>query len=248
HADRYTYLPQIGLYIALVWLIWDLTKSWQRQKILLSAAAMIILGTLSILSGKQTTHWRDTETLWSYTLSVTPDSDVAHAGLGGILFVRGQVDEAIRHYENALRLREGNVAAQFGLARALASKQKFDEAIAHYQKALSIQPDNIAASNDLGILFASKGEITNAIAAWRQTLSFDPDNSDAANNLAWVLATAADAELRDGGAAVELARRAIRSGGENAVALRTLAAALAETNQFSEAAETAERGKSLAET
>ena len=140
------------------------------------------------------------------------------------------------------------MAAQFGLARALASKQKFDEAIAHYQKALIIQPDNIAASNDLGVLFASKGEITNAIAAWRQTLSFDPDNSDAANNLAWVLATAADAELRDGGAAVELAQRAIRFGGENAVVLRTLAAALAETNQFSQAVEAAERGKNVAET
>jgi protein O-mannosyl-transferase len=247
-ADRYTYLPQIGLYIAIVWLVRDLTKGWRQQKIILGAAAAIVVGGLSILSWKQAAHWRDTEALWSHTLRVTPDSDVAHAGLAGILFVRGQVDEAIRHYENALRLRGGNVAAQFGLARALASKQKFDEAIAHYQKALSIQPDNIAASNDLGVLFASKGEITNAIAAWRQTLSFDPDNSDAANNLAWVLATAADAELRDGGAAVELAQRAIRSGGENAVVLRTLAAALAETNQFSEAAETAERGKSLAET
>ena len=246
-ADRYTYLPQIGLYIAMVWLVRDLTKDWRQQKAILGAAAAIVVGGLSILSWKQTTHWRDTETLWSYTLRVTPDSDVAHAGLAGILFVRGQVDEAMRHYESALRLRSGNVAAQFGLARALASKQKTDEAIAHYQKALSIQPDNIAASNDLGVLFASKGEITNAIGVWRQTLSFDPDNSDAANNLAWVLATAADAELRDGKEALELAQRAIRSGGENPVVLRTLAAAFAETNQFPEAAAKAERGKSMAE-
>ncbi|HEV2045515.1 MAG TPA: tetratricopeptide repeat protein [Chthoniobacterales bacterium] len=246
-ADRYIYLPQIGLYIAIVWLVRDLTKGWRQQKIILATAAAIVVGGLSILSWKQTTHWRDTETLWSYTLSVTPDSDVAHAGLAGILFVRGHVDEAVRHYENALRLRSGNVAAQFGLARALASKQKTDEAISHYQKALSIQPDNIAASNDLGVLFASKGEIANAIAAWRQTLSFDPDNSDAANDLAWVLATSADAELRNGGEAVELAQRAIRSGGENPFVLRTLAAALAETNQFSEAAATAERGTNLAQ-
>ena len=246
-ADRYTYLPQIGLCIAMVWLVRDVTKDWHRQKAILAAAAAIVVGGLSMLSWKQTTHWRDTETLWSYTLRVTPDSDVAHAGLAGILFVRGQVDQAMRHYESALRLRSGNVAAQFGLARALASKQKTDEAISHYRKTLSIQPDNIAASNDLGVLFASKGEITNAIAAWRQTLSFDPDNSDALNDLAWVLATAADAELRDGKEALEFAQSAIRSGGENPVVLRTLAAAFAETNQFAEAVTTAERGKSLAE-
>lgn len=247
HADRYTYLPQIGLYIALVWLIWDLTKSWQQQKILLSAAAMIILGTLSILSWKQTTHWRDTETLWRHTLAVTPDSDVAHAGLGGILFVRGQIEESIDHYQSALRLRDGNTAAHFGLGRALAAKQKTDAAIFHFQKALSIQPDYIAASNDLGVLFASKGEIKEAIQAWRQSLSFDPDNADAANNIAWVRATVADADLRDGREALELAQRALRSGAENAVVLRTLAAAQAENGQFAEAIATCQRGDELAQ-
>ena len=258
HADRYTYLPQIGLDIALVWLIWDLTKSclprWSAsakagrlQKIILSAAAAIVLITLSSLSWKQTTHWRDTEALWRHTLAVTPDSDVAHAGLGGILFVRGQIDESIDHYERALRLRDGNVAAHFGLGRALAAKQKTDPAIFHFQKALSIQPDNIGASNDLGVMFASKGEIREAISAWQQSLSFDPDNADAANNIGWVRATATDPDLRDGREALELAQRALRSGGENPVALRTLAAAQAENGRFAEAIATCRRGEELAQ-
>jgi len=258
HADRYTYLPQIGLDIALVWLIWDLTKSClprrsasakagRPQKIILSAAAAIVLITLSSLSWKQTTHWRDTEALWRHTLAVTPDSDVAHAGLGGILFVRGQIDESIDHYERALRLRDGNVAAHFGLGRALAAKQKTDPAIFHFQKALSIQPDNIGASNDLGVMFASKGEIREAISAWEQSLSFDPDNADAANNIAWVRATATDPDLRDGREALELAQRALRSGGENPVALRTLAAAQAENGQLAEAIATCRRGEELAQ-
>ena len=134
HADRYTYLPQIGLLIALVWFIWDLTKSFTAQKIVLSSAAAIAIATLTFLSFKQTAHWRDTETLWRYTLSVTPDNDVAHAGLGGILFVRGQIDESIDHYESALRMRDGNSAAHFGLGRALATKGKTDAAISHFQK------------------------------------------------------------------------------------------------------------------
>ena len=269
HADRYTYLPQIGLDIALVWLIWDLTKSCLprrsasascsveltarrakaglAQKIGLSAVAAIVLITLSILSWKQTTHWRDTEALWRHTLAVTPDSDVAHAGLGGILFVRGQIDESIDHYERALRLRDGNVAAHFGLGRALAAKQKTDPAIFHFQKALSIQPDNIGASNDLGVMFASKGEIREAISAWQQSLSFDPDNADAANNIGWVRASATDPDLRDGREALELAQRALQSGGENPVALRTLAAAQAENGQFAEAIATCRRGEELAQ-
>jgi len=246
HADRYTYLPQVGLEIAVVWLIWDLTKSWRQQKIVLSAAGAFVVGTFSILSWKQTTHWRDTEALWRHTLAVTPDSDVAHAGLGGILFVRGQVDESIDHYERALRLRDGNVAAHFGLGRALAAKQKTDAAIFHFQKALSIQPDYIAASNDLGVLLVSKGAIKEAIAAWEQSLSFDPDNADAANDIAWVRATVADTDLRDGREALELAQRALRAGGENAVLLRTLAAAQAENGQFVEAIATCQRGEELA--
>lgn len=245
-ADRYTYLPQIGLYLTVTWLVRDLTRPWHGQRIYLGSVAMVVIGTLSILSWKQTGHWRDTETLWKYTLSVTPESDVAHTGLGGILFTQGKLDEAIEHYQRALQVRDGNVAAHYGLAKALASKQRTDEAIVHFQKALSIQPDYIAASNDLGVMFASKGEISNAINAWRQTLSFDPDNADAENNIAWVLATSADADLRDGNQAVALAQRAIRSGGENPYALRTLAAAQAETGQFAAAVATAERGRVLA--
>jgi tetratricopeptide (TPR) repeat protein len=258
HADRYTYLPEIGLVIALVWLARDLTKScWsgggasaktgRAQKIVLGSAAVLVVTALTILSVKQTAYWRDTETLWRHTLAVTPDSDVALTGLGGILFVRGDIDDAIDDYQHALRLRDGNVAAHFGLARALAAKQKTDTAIFHLRKTLDIQPDYIAASNDLGVLLASKGEITKAIAAWRQTLSFDPDNADAENNVAWVRATAADADLRNGKEALELARRAIRNGGENAVILRTLAAAEAEDGEFGQAIATCQRGEQLAQ-
>src|SRR5690242_17923954 len=256
HADRYTYLPQIGLVIAIVWLVCDLTvhllsrvtlayrpKAESARKIILSVAGLLAVGTFSILSAKQTSYWRDTETLWRHTLAVTPNSDVAHAGLAGILFTRGQIEDAISHYESALRLRDGNVAAHFGLARALAAQHKTDAAISHLQKALEIQPDYIAASNDLGVLLASKGEIRDAIAAWRRTLSFDPDNADALNNIAWVRSTAADADLRDGSEAVELVRRAIQSAGENPVVLRTLAAAQAENGQFQEAVTSCQRGE-----
>ena len=102
-------------------------------------------------------------------------------------------------------------------------------------------------SNYLGALFANKGELGSAIAAWRQTLSFDADNADAAGSLAWLLATASDAEFRNGQEAIKLAQRAIRSGGENPIVLRTLAAALAENDRFTEAVEAVERGERMAD-
>jgi Flp pilus assembly protein TadD len=167
--------------------------------------------------------------------------------LAGILFVRGQTDGAVEHYERALSLRKGNVAAHYGLAMALARERKTDAAISHFQEVLSIQPDNLQASNYLGALFAGQGNLSSAIAAWRQTLSFDPDNADAANNLAWALATASDAAFRNGKEALDLANRAVQFAGENPSVLRTLAAALAENNRFAEAVETAERAERMAE-
>lgn len=248
HADRYTYLPQIGLYIAITWLAGEVTASWRLRPVILAPLATALVVTLSILSWKQTTHWHDTESLWRYTLSAGPESDVAHTGLAGILVVRGQLDEAVSHYRLALELRDGNAAAHHGLALALAQQRKVDEAIEHWKKALSIQPDNVEASNYLGIMFIHKGETENAIAQWRETLAFDPDNGDAAKNLAWILATSTDAHLRDGRKAVELAQRAaLLPGGNTAIVLRTLAAALAENNQFEEAVATAERAQHLAE-
>jgi tetratricopeptide (TPR) repeat protein len=247
-ADRYTYLPQIGLYIAITWLVVDLTKAWRRQTFVLAPAALAIVFTLSILSWKQTAHWRNTESLWSYTLSVTPDSDVAHTGLAGILFVQGKVDDAIAHYRRAIEMRSGNSGAQYGLASALEKQHKVDEAIEHYKKAVELQPDNIDASNALALLFVHRGDYVDAIAQWQNTLRYEPDDGNALSNLAWILATCADPQLRDSANAVALAQHANRlANNTNPIVLRTLAVAYAQDRQFENAIATAERGLRVAE-
>jgi len=246
HADRYTYLPQIGLYIALTWLVVDLTKS---RAIILAPAGVAAVMTLSILSWKQTTHWRDTESLWSYTLSITPQSDVAHTGLAGILFAQGKIDEAIEHYRRAVATRAGNSGAQHGLAAALEKQHKVDEAIEHYEKALELQPDNVEASNALALLLVHRGDYAGAIRWWENTLRYETEDGNALNNLAWMLATCADRQLRNPSRAVELADHANRlAEGKNAVVLRTLAVAYAQDRQFDQAITTAERGVQIAVT
>jgi tetratricopeptide (TPR) repeat protein len=249
HADRYTYLPHVGLCIAITWTIADLiAHSRAKSPVLISFASAAAIIALALLAWQQTTYWRDTESLWRHALTIEPDNDVAHAGLAGILLPRGQVDEAIEHYQRAIALRPGNAAAQHGLAMALAGEHRTDEAIEHWQKSLSILPNNIEALNHLAIALARKGEVREAVAQWEKALAYEPDDPDATNNLAWVLATSPDADIRNGPRAVQLAERAVQiTHGTDPVRLRTLAAAYAETGQFLAAVPTANKALELAE-
>ena len=247
-ADRYTYLPQIGIIIAVVWAIRDLTSFWPRRTMVLMPGSLAVIGTLSFLSYRQATHWHDTGSLWSYTLSVSPENDVALTGLAMIEVARGQTEDAITHCRHALALRDGNGAAHYGLALALSRQHKIDEAIEHWQKSLEIQPDNMNARNYLGAALAGIGRTREAIEQWQQTLAFDPDDGNAANNLGWILATSPDATLRDGAKAVAYAKRATNvPGGDNPLVHRTLAAAYAENGQFADAISAAEHAKQLAQ-
>lgn len=247
HADRYTYLPSIGIVVAVVWMVSDMIAAWRLRVVVVSSITAAIVFVLAGLSYAQTSHWRDTESLWAYTLSISPDNDVAHAGLAGIQLVRGDLEDAANHYRRALELRDGNSAAHYGLALALAKERKFDEAIAHWERSLEIQPDNVTARNYLGAALANVGREREAVAQWRQTLVYDSENGDAMNNLAWVLASTRDSNLRDAAQAIEYAERAADlPGGDNAIVYRTLAAALAESRQFDRAVAAAEHARALA--
>ena len=130
----------------------------------------------------------------------------------------------------------------------LLQKGRVDEAIEQFQKALQINPGYAKAHNNLGNAFLQKGNPAEAAAQFQQAVQLEPEDPWPKNNLAWILATCAEASLRDGGKAVELAEQANKlPGGENAVILHTLAAALAETGRFPEAIETAQRALRLAE-
>lgn len=226
-ADRYTYLPQIGINLVVAWsLRLFVHVPWLRKTV---AAAMI--GGLSLLTFRQTSHWRDTESLWRYTLSKSPQSDVALIGLAGIQLVRGETEAARSNYERAIALRPGNGAAHHGLALALWKERKVDAAIEHWQKSLAVQPDNNEARDNLGTALAMTGRPAEAAAQWRQALAFDADDGNAANNLAWILAT--DPSLRNGEEATRLAEHAVHlPGGDNPVVYRTLGVARAEAGNF----------------
>lgn len=248
HADRYTYLPQIGLYIAIVWLLGDAALMFRVPRIALASAAVCVVVAFAAAAFAQTGYWRDSETLWTHTLAVSPQNDVAQNNLGILLADRGRYDEAIAHYEAALRLRPQNAVAHLNLGNALILRGDVSAAREEVRRAIEIDPTNVDAHNALGVMRLQQGDVSGAIDEWRRALAVDPENGNAANNLAWVYATSTDPAVRNGTEAVALARKAVSiSAGRNALVLRTLAAAYAESGRFDEAIATAERARELAQ-
>lgn len=246
-ADRYTYLPQIGLYIAITWAVADLTTLWRRQRTILSTAAILTIGVLSWRAWVQTSYWRDSETLFKHALAVTTNNDVAKNNLGIVYLRQGKLDEAISLLQTAVDLRPDNSPAHENLAKALLQKGDVAAALLHYQTLLQLQPDNVETHNIVGTVLIQQGRIREGVEEWQKVLAIQPDNGNAMSNLAWVYATSPDDSVRDGTKAVQLAGEALRiSGARIPIIFRTLAAAYAESGQFSEAIQTAQRGIELA--
>jgi len=246
HADRYTYLPQVGLYIAVTWTVADLTRSWRFQRILLGAGAIFILGAFSWRARVQTSYWRNSEALFTHALAVTENNDVALNNLGILSLEKGQLDDAISKLEAAINVRPDNGPAHDNLAKALLKKGRVAEAMVHYRKFLEIEPQNVEARNILGTVLIQQGYVRDAIDQWQQALAIQPDNGNAASNLAWVFATCPEDSIRDGPRAVDLAQKAMRiAGGKIPMIYRVLAAAYAENGRFNDAIEAAERGAEL---
>ena len=247
HADRYTYLPQIGLYIAVTWALTDLIRSWRFQRTALSAAALIVIGALSWRGWLQTSYWRDSETLFTHALAVTSNNDVALNNLGIIFLDKGQLDDAISKLQAAIDLRPENAPAHDNLAKALLKKGQVAEAMVHYRKFLELEPANVEARNTLGTALIQQGHVREAIDQWQEVLALQPENGNAASNLAWVFATCTDDSIRDGTRAAQLGEKALRiSGGKIPMIYKVLAAAYAENGRFADAVETAQRGAKLA--
>ncbi len=246
-ADRYTYLPQIGLYIAATWAVADLTILYRYQRATLSTAAILVIAALSSCTWVQSSYWRDSETLFRHALAVTTNNDVAENNLGIVFLGQGKLDEAISLLQSAVDLRPDNSPAHENLAKALLQKGQVADALVHYRKLLDLQPDNMEVHNIVGTVLVQQGRVKEGAEEWEKVLSVDADNGNAMSNLAWVFATSPDQSIRNGAKAVQLAEQAVRiSGGRIAILFRTLAAAYAEDGRFSDAIQAAQRGIQLA--
>jgi Flp pilus assembly protein TadD len=182
-ADRYTYVPLVGLFIIVAWGLQDLLAGWRHRSFVIAVLAPTTLFILSICTYLQVRHWRNTITIFTHTIRTTGENIYAHYNLGIALASQGRVNEAIYHYREAIRIRPDHFEAYSNLGNLLSEQGKPDEAVSNYRKALEIRPDDATVRYNLGTLLAEQGKFNEAIDNFRQTLKSRPDDAEAYNNL-----------------------------------------------------------------
>jgi tetratricopeptide (TPR) repeat protein len=154
-ADRYTYVPMIGLFLMTVWGVSDLTQGWRGGKMVSGLAGVLVITSCAVATRLQLQHWRNGRTVFEHALEVSPDNHIAHNNLGSALAADGNLTDAKAHYVEALRYYPSFPNALYNLARAQADQNQFEEAITNYQRALELQPEMIEALNNLAWIRAA---------------------------------------------------------------------------------------------
>jgi len=185
-ADRYTYVPLIGLFVAIVWQAASLVhRSRFRGAVL--AAGVLLLPLLMAATWVQAGYWKDSATLFERALRVTAHNFLAHNNLGVALQHRGKLAEAIRQYTDTLRINPKFAKAHANLGFVLAQQGRLDEAVGHYLKAIEIDPRDAAACSNLGQALESQGKIDAAARYYLEALQIDPNHAPAQNNYGNIL-------------------------------------------------------------
>ena len=187
-ADRYTYLPQIGVCLALVWTLRRLSADWPYRRQLCGVASALAIAVLMGCAWRQASFWHDSETLWTHTLACTSRNAIAHTDLGLALVHSGRIDEALDHYREAVTIRPELVATRNNFGDALLRKKRVNEAMSQFEAALNLDPLHAESHNNLGVALAQRGATDDAIAHYRKALELKPDYSEAHFNLgdAWL--------------------------------------------------------------
>ncbi|MFO1513600.1 MAG: tetratricopeptide repeat protein [Verrucomicrobiota bacterium] len=221
-ADRYTYLPLIGLFIACVWGVVEVLGNRVRLQVVLAATMSVVL--LATTSA-QLRHWKNTRTLFEHTASVTTDNYLAVTLLGSLLSQEGKVDEAIDYFHRAMRYKPGYPEAHFFLGHAYDQQGKWDEAVVEYQKALWFKPTQEQTHFFLGVTLTKQNKLTEAVDHYEAALKLKPDSAVTHNNLARLLQTLGRTD-----AAIEHYHAALQINPELAIAHNNLGVLLLPSN------------------
>jgi tetratricopeptide (TPR) repeat protein len=186
-ADRYTYIPMIGLFVAVTWLVPSLMRPGFRRRIVIPVCSVLLLAGLMRLSWVQTGHWQNSVSLFEHASDVTERNKLAHNNLGLALRDQGRFDEAIHHLKEALKIDPEYALAQNNLSLVLRLVGRLDESIHHSRLALTIQPDFAVACVNLGITLCMNGKQPEGVEQFRLALRTQPDNIRAHVSLAIVL-------------------------------------------------------------
>ncbi|HET8579351.1 MAG TPA: tetratricopeptide repeat protein [Methylomirabilota bacterium] len=187
-ADRYTYLPTLGLALLAGGIVTSLSAAIGRARFLPAALAALAVVALGVATWKQAEHWHDGAALWRHALTLNPASGIAHANLGGELIHTNQPTEAIKEFDEAIRLRPNYPEAHLFFGVLLAQRGNLAAADAEFRRALELRPGLADAHNNLGVGLARAGRLTEALEQFGRAAALEPDSADVRNNLGLALA------------------------------------------------------------
>lgn len=198
-ADRYTYIPLVGIFIAFAWAGGDLVAQLRFGRIALPVGAGILVLVCLGLTRTQVGFWRDSVTLFSHAVEVTGENYGAQVNLGAALRYEGRPDEAVPHLREALRICPGHVQAHRNLGAILLEQGRLDDAIVHFRAAVGLQPNNASTHFYLGLALEQRGQLEEAAAHYRKAAALAPERLEASRCLARIAARRSDPESDDDG-------------------------------------------------
>lgn len=182
-ADRFTYVPLVGLFVITAWGIPEFVALKRPNKTLLATLAAALLLILAAVAWRQTGYWKNDITLFERARKVTTNNYGAHNNIGTALVRQGCTEEAVDHYLQALCIKPDYLKAHFNLAFVLEKQGRTNESIAHYLEALRIKPDYVEALYNLGSVFYKQGHLNEAVVHYLAALRIQPDHVESHNNL-----------------------------------------------------------------
>ena len=228
-ADRYTYIPLIGIFIIVAWGASDLFKKWHFKKYYLGLSSAIILVALASKTFLQLNTWKNGITLFEHAISVTDNNYPAYNNLGSA-YESIDLDKAIFYYKAALKIRPNFATAFYNLGNAFLEKGNIDKAIHYYLNALKIKPNYTAALNNIGEALTKKGDYDKANYYFKKALKTDPTGPDTCMNFANALFLQAKPDI-----AVSLYKKILQTDSENADVQYNLAYVLSSQKKYNEA-------------
>jgi protein O-mannosyl-transferase len=193
-ADRYTYIPSVGIYILVVWAVAEIAGKWRCHALPAGLAGAIVVSSLSISTRLQLPHWQDSIALFTHAIRVTNNNYIAHTNLGDALDKQGRHRDAIFHYAEALRIKPREAFLYYKMACALDTLGRTDIAFQYYGKSLQIDPSNPHVHNNFGIALIRYGRAHDAKKHFLEALRLNPDLGDAHYNLGLALASEGERE------------------------------------------------------
>src|SRR5665213_417069 len=178
-ADRYTYFPSIGIFIAVAFGARDLASRFQISKTIARISAASVLAACLVLMEKQLSYWSDDESLFRHAVAATRDNEVAHLNLGVALERQGRDAEAVAEYREALRIYPKSSDTHNNLANLFDTMGETNAALAEYQEAIRLDPKSTASRNNLGTLYVKLGRLDDAMKQYAESEQLDPKDAHA---------------------------------------------------------------------